>query len=219
MNTFFFINLHLMFRPALILLIAFIFSTLTCTAQCPSDKYQWDLSVSYGYMNTGISYTDASQNGNKTIARYPQPAFFTVRYFLYNRLAIGVATGVASEQGKYFDPNNLATQAGTYSASSTTVAIELYYVYHFWKYVEVYTFAGAGPSFANMTSSYSSHGFGFPSETTSNTILKGQYTPLGIRFGGRLGAYAEVGYGYKGIVNAGISFKLGPTCWWKDDFR
>ncbi len=208
-----------MLRACLISFVIILSGLLTCAAQCPSNKYQWDLSVSYGYTTNGISYTDAAQDGNKTISQYPQPAFFTVRYFLYNRLAIGAGAGITSEQGKYYDPTHLSSQAGTYAASSTTMAVELYYVYHFWKFVEVYTFAGAGPSFISVSSTYTSPGLGFPSETTRNTIMKGQYTPVGIRLGGRLGGFAELGYGYKGIINAGISYKLGPTCWWKDDFR
>ena len=31
---------------------------------------------------------------------------------------------------------------------------------------------------------------------------------FGVRFGKNIGGYVEVGYGYKGLVNLGVSFKL-----------
>ncbi|MDZ7738042.1 MAG: hypothetical protein U5K32_03030 [Bacteroidales bacterium] len=32
-----------------------------------------------------------------------------------------------------------------------------------------------------------------------------QVSPLGFRLGKQIGAFAEIGFGYKGILNAGIS--------------
>jgi hypothetical protein len=36
----------------------------------------------------------------------------------------------------------------------------------------------------------------------------GQLTPFGIRYGKNTGAFAEIGWGYKGILNLGVSAKF-----------
>jgi hypothetical protein len=35
-----------------------------------------------------------------------------------------------------------------------------------------------------------------------------QITPFGIRTGQKLGFWAEIGYGFKGLLNAGLSLKF-----------
>lgn len=40
------------------------------------------------------------------------------------------------------------------------------------------------------------------------SVLAYQITPLGFRFGNRIGVYLEGGYGFKGLVNGGFSFRF-----------
>ncbi|MDR1652817.1 MAG: hypothetical protein LBS01_04085 [Prevotellaceae bacterium] len=42
----------------------------------------------------------------------------------------------------------------------------------------------------------------------TNAIFNFQITPLGVSFGKKIAAFIEVGYGYKGLVNAGISYRF-----------
>lgn len=44
--------------------------------------------------------------------------------------------------------------------------------------------------------------------TDNATAFGFQVNPVGLRVGKKLGAFAELGYGYKGIIVAGISYKL-----------
>jgi hypothetical protein len=39
-------------------------------------------------------------------------------------------------------------------------------------------------------------------------ILSFHFTPLGLRFGKNIGGFCEIGYGYRGIVNAGLSVRF-----------
>ena len=125
--------------------------------------------------------------------------------------------GINTEKGTFNDATFPSASTGSYTVSNKTVAMELYYIYLFRKYIELYTFAGVGPTSSTEQNTLSGS-FGSSRQSESKAGLKGQYTPIGIRAGGRLGAYAELGYGYKGLVNLGISFKLGPSCWWSGDF-
>ena len=150
------------------------------------------------------------------ITTQPQATYFTAHYFIFNRLAVGLALGLNTVKGTYDAAIGPGSVAGTYTTNYKTVAMELYYIYLFRKNMELYTFAGAGPSQLKEQSTLISP-YGSSTQTYGAGVFKGQITPVGIRFGGRLGGYAELGYGYKGLLNLGISFKLGPSSWWSDD--
>ena len=191
-------------------------------AQCPSNKRQLDISVSYGVISTdqvfGVPNDDgATVSGQKTLTSAPGSPFINVRYFFFNRLAFGVTCGFLSESGKYVDTYAPSiTGTGTYASHSTVTAFEVYYIYLFRKNMELYTLGGIGPSFSNANITTNVLGLSTTSHAESVNTTKVQYTPIGIRYGGKLRAYAELGIGYKGVFNAGISYKLGPGSWWKE---
>ncbi len=190
-------------------------------AQCPSDKRQLDISVSYGVISTDQVFgvpndNGASVSGQKTLTNSPGSPSVTVRYFFFNRLAFGLTCGFLSESGKYTDPYNPLYTPGTYTKHTTVAAFEVYYIYMFRKYMELYTLAGMGPSFSNMNIDVNQPGGSSSTTIQTQNVVKVQYTPIGIRFGGRLGGFAELGIGYKGMINGGISYRFGPGCWWKE---
>ncbi len=204
------------------ILLLFAFAGIdSAYGQCPSNKRQLDISVSYGVISTdqvfGVPNDDgATVSGQKTLTSTPGSPFINVRYFFFNRLAFGVTCGFLSESGKYTDPYNPLNIPGTYTKHTTVAAFEVYYIYMFRKYLELYTLAGTGPSFSNMNIDVNQQGGSSSTNVQTLNKMKVQYTPIGIRYGGKLGAYAELGIGYKGVFNAGISYKLGPGSWWKE---
>jgi hypothetical protein len=187
-----------------------------CSAQCPSDKRQVEITASYGIISGGQLSNGLSEN-NQTITYSSGAAFITARYFLYNRLALGVAGGEAAENGQFDNAYSPSTITSSYKQTVTTIAAELYYVYLFRKYLELYTFFGVGPGFTSTTTvtNPTSRTAGYTT-IKEHDALRAQYTPIGIRVGGRLGFFGEFGLGYKGVLNAGISFKFGPSCWWRE---
>jgi hypothetical protein len=200
-----------------ILLAATLFlCTVHSFAQCPSNKYQWEFAGSYGLISAAMLRPSDSYTGVNA-GPAPNAACLTVRYFVYNRLAIGATGGFASAMGTYTH-FGAGGPGGNYKVSANIAAAELYYIYTFRKYIELYALAGVGMAFVTT---------GIKPETSLTDVyqndlygkLMAQVTPLGVRVGGRLGAFAEVGYGYKGIVSAGVSFKLGPSCWWANNFH
>lgn len=216
-------NLHtynaLLMKRACALLL-YIMPCLTGHGQCPSNKGQLELATSYGMITASQvgDKTEANSNSltGQSITYSSGMMFLTARYFFFNRLALGIAGGVSSERGQYADKHNTSVISRTYSESVTTIAPEVYYIYFFRKYLEVYTLLGIGPGFFTTTTTtnatpYSSEAI----NTEKHDALRLQYTPIGIRIGGRLGGFAELGIGYKGLINAGLSFKLGPSCWWR----
>ena len=204
-----------------VFLVVFLLMAVPGRGQCPSNKGQIDVAVSYGLLSVdqvAQKVTDDNNPGSKNITYNSGAPFVTVRYFLYNRLAIGFSCGTNSERWQYIDvyiPSTIISQS---KQSATTVAFELYYIYVFRKYFEAYTLAGFGPSFTSTETV--TNATTATSATTVNTTTAGvkvQYTPIGIRVGGKLGAFGELGIGYKGVFNFGVSYKFGPASWWKEE--
>jgi hypothetical protein len=189
----------------LFILASIIIQAQHSRAQCPSNKRQLETAAGYGLINSG----SVTGQLNYTSSGFGTP-FATARYFMFNRLAFGVYAGFTSENGAvddYFNPSRRTTL----KKKHTTIAVELYYIYAFRKRLEIYTLLGAGQATVTTETTNATNG------TTARTesSLKAHYTPVGVRYGGRLGIFAELGLGYKGIINGGISFKFGSPCWWK----
>ncbi len=188
---------------------------VSLSAQCPSNRGQLDISASYGVgspdqVNLGV------QENYKTTTYISGATFVSGRYFLYRVMGIGFTAGTISEKGNETDAFNKSFVKNTFVKSITTVAVEAYYVYVFKKYIEAYTVFGIGPAFTTITTTNNPTPYVAGSVvTTKSDGLRLQYTPIGIRLGGRIGAFAELGFGYKGLFNGGVSFKIGPSCWWR----
>ncbi len=189
-----------------------------CHGQCPSNRSQFEITASYGLIR-GSQFTDnlssSGTSGGKTITSASGNAFLSGRYFLFNRLALGFSGGTATEKGHYTDRTDPSIISSTYSTTYTTVAMELYYIYYFRKYLEVYTLAGFGPTFTSVNTITDHTPNPSTTVTTRQDKVTAQYTPAGIRIGGRLAGFIELGIGYKGLINGGISYKFGSPCWWR----
>lgn len=193
-------------------LIFLMAASLCSVAQCPSNKRQLDIAVSYGIVPADQL---AQTIPGETITYNSGATFITARYFMYNRLAFGFSCGIENEKIQFADPRGLAPTTNS-AKKITTIAAELYYIYFFRKYLELYTLCGIGPGLATTTAIPDHPVTSGVSETNHQNIFRAQYTPIGVRIGGRLGGFAEAGIGYKGLVCAGLSFKLGPSSWWKE---
>ena len=87
-----------------------------------------------------------------------------------------------------------------------TIAIESKYCYVSTEKVQLYSGLGLGYSFGNLQFDSSSS-----SESSTDdkaNIFNFQITGIGFRYGSSFGAFAEAGFGYKGIINAGISYQF-----------
>jgi hypothetical protein len=196
--------------------------TSICRGQCPSDKGQFEISTTAGFVTpdevtANFAAGDNLANGSiKSVTGTTGSTFVTIKYFPYNRLAFAISGGMNNENGLYSDPYNPTNITSTYKQTITTVAGEVYYIYSFRKYFEAYTLLGFGPAFTSVSTVTN------PTASTQETTivtkhdgLTMQYSPLCVRIGGRIGVLCEFGIGYKGVVNLGLSYKFGQPCWWR----
>ncbi|MBC7554460.1 MAG: hypothetical protein H7257_10820 [Taibaiella sp.] len=191
--------------------------------QCPSCKYQPELSVSYG----GISAVEAIDNIKKatrgegrirrTQTSSSGPAYISARYFLYRCMSVGFGAGYLAQHGNNIElQSSQPTTVATYSQKTTSIALELCYIYQYHKYFETYSYLGIGSAFTTTETTPVSitPGGNSAAALVQQDAFTFHYSPIGIRLGGRIGAFAELGFGYKGLVSGGLSFRFGKP-WWK----
>lgn len=152
--------------------------------------------------------------------------FFTYRFFLTDHIAIGLSGGFDNVKGDVTQGNPKYNgghdgNIGVYAHNCYTIAPEFFVKYAGWNVIMFYGYMGLGYSTSSITRGYSSDVIARtyqngvvtyqlpPLEPDQNfSVYKLQVTPIGIRAGSTVAAFIEVGYGYKGLVNMGLSLKF-----------
>lgn len=125
------------------------------------------------------------------------------RYFVTRGLALGISGSFQPLSGT----SNLVLPSTpfNFTGSNTTVAADLTWLYSSREWYQSYGGIGGGVSFMHEHDIYTDHTV----RDINTQTFAFQFTLLGIRVGRSLGAYAELGLGYKGLINAGISWQGG----------
>ncbi len=134
--------------------------------------------------------------------------FLTYRHFPVNRFAIGVTGGIDNQAGPLKD-------IGSYRRQVYTGAIEGELVYTSRWHVETYCVLGVGYTTANwyfhvnppyLFSSFTPRADHYNARFN---YWNAQVTPIGFRSNGKLAWFCEFGFGYKGMICAGLSARIG----------
>ncbi|OJV18719.1 MAG: hypothetical protein BGO21_24295 [Dyadobacter sp. 50-39] len=121
--------------------------------------------------------------------------FITYKYHVSERFALGGATGYNSDS-KSWDHYN--TDGWRQRAMTSAMEGTMYWAKR--PGFNFYSTAGAGFFFRER--SY----YGTQKKTDAGPAI--YLAPVGLRFGKDLGCFLEMGYGYKGILNAGLSMRF-----------
>ncbi|MFI5195575.1 MAG: hypothetical protein ACHQD8_00660, partial [Chitinophagales bacterium] len=137
-------------------------------------------------------------------------------------VTIGFIAGFEKESGDWLYDNMGGKQEdwssfkiGVFSRSAFTIASEVSITYRNEDDLRIYTTVGIGAIFKQETDVYQQQAFyggnyvpaAQGTQVPDNsTKLTGYYSPFGMRFGGNLGGFIELGIGYKGMLNGGISY-------------
>ncbi|MBS1688231.1 MAG: hypothetical protein JSS96_05870 [Bacteroidetes bacterium] len=147
--------------------------------------------------------------GNEFTPKSFSPSFFlTLKHYFPNHLGLGITGGIFFDKGDYaYRERSDSYNVGPYSRTSFILSPELEVPYYIQHGLKLYMVVGLGARFSaatidgNSTSSYA--------RPEPNVIIPAlQYTPIGVRFGTGIGGFAELGWGYKGIINAGFFMKF-----------
>lgn len=147
-------------------------------------------------------------------------AFISCRYQATARASIGILAAYEVDAGLWLhnpQPHDpvVSNAAGTFVHTILTLAPELTIAYYNSAsgLVTIYGAAGAGYQRRTRTTTwdYDTNPPQRVDEVPPNltaTRMAGHISPIGVRFGRTLSAFAELGIGYRGIVSYGISYRF-----------
>jgi hypothetical protein len=158
-----------------------------------------DVSFSAGFLSQ-------SQVRDATVTFATPACFFTYKYFITNGLSVGLTAGVQVQQGTSIYQNNyFQPMPFSYTQLNMSIAAEVNWLYCSGRNFQLYGGAGAGLThWREHDRDYDNTQY-----TEGGNDFAWQLTPIAFRVGGDLGVFAELGYGYKGVFNAGISYRVG----------
>ncbi len=138
-------------------------------------------------------------------------ALFVNYYFSpVSWISVGIGSGLEMHRAGLTtaDPDpaiKREIRIGSYTRRAFTVAPELRLAYGRKPLVNFYALLGLGSTFAFERVENDATG---QKITMNDNYFTFQVTPFGIRLGKKLSGFAELGYGYKGIMRLGASYKF-----------
>jgi hypothetical protein len=124
------------------------------------------------------------------------------RYYFSKRLALGALFAYDHAKSNALREG---VEIGNLLKRHATVALEAEFGYLRTDFISLYGLAGFGGTRYGLEykpSGTTSNGFEAKSE--AEYYFNYQLTPIGIRLGSTFGFFAELGFGYRGILNAGL---------------
>lgn len=176
-------------------------STATKKKKKPEPYAKHEIMPGYGILPPNRFNDHFGRNPNTGPVFASGTIGLTYKYYLNRYTTVGLAT--VFEYERYY----WQRQSPRESLTSLTFAPEITIRYgesadHRFRY---YLSFGIGVCWAKRVSGMLGPDR-YISVDTSPTI---HLSPFGLRFGHRLAGFAELGFGYKGLVNGGITYRLG----------
>lgn len=138
---------------------------------------------------------------NKTNYRFLGPAFLSARYYITTWLALGLTYGIDISKADFEEDDE---KIGEYVYGSNVTAFEVRFRYLNKEDIQLYSGISSGFRFGSKKN--------IPMAYNMENVLVRQWTPhinvFGLSFGRNIRAFFELGFGYKGILDAGISYQF-----------
>ncbi|PQJ12496.1 hypothetical protein CJD36_001735 [Flavipsychrobacter stenotrophus] len=179
-------------------LIALLLIFGTEFAQAQPGKGMHEVSADIGKLSGldlfyGLSYVSTTYGGH-TDYRLIYSAGY--KYYISNSIAIGVNLSQHSYEEDFYEASGGYYHHTYYDALSACAEMKGVYFNH--SYFQVYGTFGLGIFYST--------GRELLQRTTSVSMY---ISPLGLRIGRKFGVFGEVGIGYRGLLNGGVSVMLG----------
>lgn len=189
----------------LILLLTLAISSQSLQAQSPGHS---EISLSYGVLSTDdignifgeiISSIAGFETKNEQYNGIINAGY---RYLILNRFLVG---GTISYEKSKADAYVLGSKVGTQHNTYMTLAAEANYQYVSTRVFQMYSGFGIGFTQARANLQRTDNN---PDTNSRHNHINFQFTLAGFRVGNTLGAFGELGFGYKGVVNGGVSLRF-----------
>ena len=160
--------------------------------------------------------------------QYSGAYFITAKYYITRRFAISIVAAYENERGdwqKNYNYDHFGYQSmriGTFKRQAFTFSPEVTFNYSNNGLIRTYFAAGMGFTYRNEIGKYSTDYYYSSSNfyngvntlgsnmEVDNSKVQGNFyfSPFGISIGSKVRWFAEIGVGYKGVLNTGFSVKL-----------
>lgn len=197
-------NVKRVFKPLAVLILM----TVAVSSLGLAQTRRHDVSLSYGLV-TIDQMADVLEDvllivitlGSfyKSEMDFTGAPFLTYHFSRNSRFGFGAAVGGYQSKGTLL--NNITEEpVGPFKETNIVGALEIDYRWIMKKGFQLYSGAGFGARFRKGT-----YTDGDETETYTKTLPTFHLNALGLRFGGKVGFFAEFGAGYKGVINLGLS--------------
>ncbi len=193
-----------------VILVVFILGTLTTKAQSEYETKKHEIRPFYGTAYA-TSFSDifakTLSNGLLGIAQKTETTTFGMaglgyRYHI-NRLGLGLDLGYSTANENLFKKEEDTKPFETNKIKRFFIMPTVSFSYYKRNVIDLYWAVSAGAIYETTKKDVKSD------DPENKTIIAYQVTPIGLRIGkGFIGGFLELGYGQKGIINTGISFKF-----------
>jgi len=218
-----------------IALLIFSFLNGQCVYGQIDYKDNFEIAIGCGTMSSDYLFDGFTPGGfGQSFKEYSNKGYsgassFSIRYFTGKRFSIGISVMYENERGDWIKNINVggsydweAQTIGSFKRQALTCAPEMTGTYKRsgnGSY-RIYTTLGVGFTYSNEVDGYSTsyynsqynngvNSLGNDLEKNHNRIhTNGYYSPFGLRFGKKISGYFELGIGYKGILNGGVTIKI-----------
>ena len=150
-----------------------------------------------GLSDMGTSLFSGGTASSNTSHRYG-PIAVGLNHYFTPRLSVGILYSNTSSRSVVSGGNSSDFYKNTYNVIMART--DYRYIN---KSVQLYSGISLGSSFATTKPEN-----GTNTKTASTTDFAYQINALGIRVGRKIGVFTELGFGYNGIINAGVSAKF-----------
>lgn len=209
-------------KKIFVLTLIFILCSSSFCQQTNSDNShaqirQHDISLTYGLGTTNLMleetldflgslfsafFLTTSEVKNKKLTH---GIFLTYKYSVTHKLNIGCAIGYERISKDIYKTNILSNDYFYHQDSEFyTIATEGDFRYIKREKLQMYSGAGAGITFVREYYRYPSD----PNETDKYGMFNFQLLLIGFRAGIKFSPFLELGFGYKGLVNFGLSYQF-----------
>lgn len=193
-----------------LILPAALFFPVLVSAQ-PS-KGCWEVFVSQG-RRTPTDILASLYNSERTFVEiHKYPVYIAgFKYYFSKTLAAGITVAQHSFAHSYNNIYGGYHHSENYDAVS--ICPELKVVYYQMRFLQTYGAVATGAFLVKGSRMDSFYMNPKPSrfQSLNGTTLAFHITPLGIKAGGKLSAFAEVGIGFRGLYNMGVTYTWGKN--------
>jgi hypothetical protein len=187
-----------------ILLTAFLLSIISIGATAQKSKHEVTAGFGLGTTNEfldafmNVIVSGLTQNAYSSNRYYTGAFHLSYKYGITDRFAAGGT--FIYENGKsdtYVDGDKI----GKFRNNYYTFAAEAEYKYLRSSSFTLYGLLGTGATIYRQKYIANDNS---KNESNNNVHFNFQISPIGIKLGRNIGAFAEAGFGYKGIISAGL---------------